>query len=181
MNTVTKKNPYGPLDLEVLIEFERKLSTPLPDAYREYLLAFNGGKYEKDVISISEAEGETTVHHMYGLHSGPRYAQLRNKRMISGSLFLAICDDSFGNQFLIKLTCGDVGTIYFLDHEVEPAEGLTAVAMDFNEFVAKMKSEQEFMQEFAERDPEGYQWYMERLEQAKRDHEAFKNGQKEKP
>jgi hypothetical protein len=167
--------------LEVLIEFERKLGTPLPDAYREYLLAFNGGKFEKDVISISEAEGETTVHHMFGLHSGPRYAQLRNKRTISGSLFLAICDDSFGNQFLIKLTGGQAGTIHFLDHEVEPEEGLTGVASDFNEFVAKMKSEEEFMHEFAERDPEGYRWFMERLEQAKRDHQAFVDAQKEQP
>ena len=171
MNTVAKKNPYGPLHLEVLIEFERKLGAPLPDAYREYLLAFNGGKFEKDVISISEAEGETTVHHMYGLHSGPRYARLRNKRKISGSLFLAICDDSFGNQFLIRMTGGETGAIYFLDHEVEPEEGLTAVARDFDEFVAKMKSEEEFMQAFAERDPEGYRAFKERLEELKRKYE----------
>lgn len=172
MNTVSEKNPYGSLDLEVLIEFERKLNSPLPDAYREYLLAFNGGKFKKDVISISEGEGETTVHHMYGLHSGPRYAQLRNKRTISGSLFLAICDDSFGNRFLLKLTGEQVGAIYFLDHEVDPAEGLTAVARDFNEFVAKMKSEEEFMQEFAKRDPEGYRAFTERLEELKRKYDG---------
>lgn len=171
MNRVTKENPHGALNLETLVEFERKLGVPLPSAYREYLLAFNGGKFEKNVISISETEGKTRVHHMYGLHSGPRYAQLRNKREISGSLFLAICDDSFGNQFLIRLTGGLAGTIYFLDHEVEPEEGLTVVARDFNEFVVKMKSDDESMREFAERNPEGYRSFMEQLEQVRRERE----------
>ena len=178
MNTVTSKNPYGALQLETLVEFEQKLGLPLPDTYREYLLAFNGGKYEKDVITISDAEGETSIHHMYGLHAGPRHAQLRNKRTIAGNLFLDICDDSVGNQFILRLTGGEAGAIYFLDHEVPPEEGLTALAGDFNEFVAKMRSDDEFMQEFADRDPEGYRAFRERLEQLKRKYdEEFKDRQ----
>ena len=177
MNTVTEKNPHGALDLETLVEFERKLGVPLPDAYREYLLAFNGGKYEKDVITISEAEGETRVHHMYGLHGGPRYAQLRNKRSIAGTLFLSICDDSFGNQFLLRLSGAEAGAVYFLDHEVRPEEGLSVLAGGFNEFVAKMKSDEESMQEFKTRDPEGYRTYIARLEEAKRAHAEWASRQ----
>lgn len=168
MNTVSEENPHGALDLATLVEFERKVGVSLPDSYREYLLAFNGGKYEKDVITISEAEGETRVHHMYGLHDGPRYAQLRNARRIAGNLFLAICDDSFGNQFLLRLTGADAGAVYFLDHEARPEEGLMALAPGFNEFVARMKSDEDSMREFAERDPEGYRAFMERLAELKR-------------
>lgn len=171
MNAVTTENPYGALDLETLVEFERKLGVPLPDAYREYLLTFNGGKYEKDVIRTSDAEGETSIHHMYGLHAGPRYAQLRNKRSIAGNLFLSICDDSFGNQFLLRLNGAEAGAVFFLDHEVPPEEGLSALTRDFNEFVAKMKSDDESMQEFAERDPKGYRAFKERLEELKRKHD----------
>ncbi len=168
-NRLTAENPYGKLKLDELVAFEKQLGCPLPAPYRDYLVRFNGGRYERDIVKINETEGDTRIHHMYGLHAGPEYARLDSRLGLVNSDFLAICDDAFGNHFLIKLRGDKSGWMYFLDHEeVDPSKALTPVARDFPEFVENMISENRQMAEFRARDPAGYQDFQERLREMKR-------------
>lgn len=171
-NRVTAPNPYGKIDLEKLSSFERELGGLLPKEYRDYLVCCNGGKYEKDVVRIGEKEGETRIHHWYGLNSGPKHQRLDDCQDEIETLlgeYVTICDDASGNSFLIKMEGESRGSVYFLDHEIEIAESaLKKVAKSFNEFVNNLKSEEESMDEFKARDPAGYDEFQRRLAELKR-------------
>jgi SMI1 / KNR4 family (SUKH-1) len=167
------ENPYGPISLPDLAAFESELGCPLPQEYRDYLIAFNGGALEKDVIRISDAEGETRIHHMYGLHTGPAHQRLTSQYegelgILQGA-YLPICDDAFGNKFLIKLKGSKRGSVYFLNHEVAVSRrALTYVAESFSRFMEKMQSSEDSMEEFKARDPAGYDEFQRRLEEMRR-------------
>ncbi|WP_019142290.1 SMI1/KNR4 family protein [Noviherbaspirillum massiliense] len=167
-NVVVTANPHGALDMAELDAFERALGGPLPMSYRDYLMRFNGGKFKNDIVPLSD--DATRIHHMYGLHKGPIYSRLSIERSASFSLdYLGICDDAFGNHFLIKLQGEGAGAIYFLDHEEASAPGVfTLIAHDFSEFVKCMTSEDQHMTQFRERDPERYAEFQSRLREMKK-------------
>lgn len=166
VNKVVTPNPFGKLTLDQLEAYEKKLGVILPEQYRNYLILFNGGKYEKDITKISAKEGDTRIHHMYGLHAGPGYRRLEAD--IINHEYLAICDDAFGNEFLIKVNGVGYGGIYFLNHESQDKSALTYVAPDFSVFVDNMLSRDEDMAEFQARDPDGYAKFQKQLEEMKR-------------
>lgn len=173
MNKVINSNPYGVLDERMLVEFEKRLGATLSPSYRSYLLSFNGGDYEKKIIAINKKEGDTSIHHMYGLHSGPDYRRLSVSDVIdcADAKFIKICDDATGNNFCLKVSGNNIGGVYFLDHEIESnarCESLICVAKDFDDFVQNMKSNDDDMIEFKNKDPEGYNDFQQRLAEMKR-------------
>lgn len=171
-NRVIKKNPYGKIKLDELERLEKKLGIDLPEQYRDYLIRYNGGYFEKDRIKISDAEGNTRIHHMYGLHYGPDYERLNIDHLIR-SEYLAICEDAFGNHFFIKINGVDHGAIYFLDHEESDFNSaLIKVTNSFSEFVDLMKSDEENMAEFQAQDPIGYAEFQKRAEELRRRREG---------
>lgn len=167
-------NPYGTLEVDVLLEFESELNATLPIEYREYLLKHNGGDFEKRVVLVPE-EGHTRVHHMFGLHQGPEYRQLRRQYMHFGGVtahnYLPICDDGLGNTFFLKLKGSNVGAVYFGDHEAMGGDSLVNnfqyVSLTFREFVESMLTDDEMMEAFKQADPDGYSNFQQLLEEMK--------------
>jgi hypothetical protein len=143
---ILHSNKYGSLSIKELQVFEQHIGISLPDDYRDYLLTHNGGKPENDTFHISEGEGESCLHHVYGLHDGPNYFNLRNAYevyygRIPSDLF-PIADDVSGNKICIGLRSEKRGKIYFWDHELEAEEGeepywsnITEIAPSFSRFV----------------------------------------------
>ena len=136
----------------------------------------NGGKFENRIVSLPGKEGETRVHHIYGLHNGPAYARLADNYILFAEMFfsadyLPVCEDSFGNWFCLKLRGPRTGAIYFGDHEKmtgpKDIKQLVCLAEGFDDFLARMKSEEQADEDFRKRDPDGHAKFQKRLEEAK--------------
>ena len=181
MNSIVQGNPYGPLSAERLEAFEESLGERLPNEYREYLLNYNGGKFEK---TIFPDEPEFRVHHMYGLHDGPEYNRLEDRFEIWRGFdlegfrdqlqgVLRFADTGTGDALLLDL---NDGSVWFFDpHDVtgEPNQNLRRymhrLASSFDEFVAKLISEEE--EAVLRAGDPVYEDFKQRLERAKRQRE----------
>ncbi len=158
MNSILQSNPYGILDVADLEAFEARIGCRLPDEYRRYLLAHNGGEYEKIIFP---GEPSFTMHHVLGLHNGPDYYRLERrfplwetcdledvKEQLERLLFIA--DTTTGDAIL--LNCDD-GSIWFFDpHDVtgEPdqnlKEDMICLASNFDAFIEQLVSDAEYDQ-----------------------------------
>jgi len=114
---IANSNRFGRLAPSALKEFEKELGRTLPEDYRRHLLKHNGGI----VKGVRELQ---LVHHVYGLHNGPDWAQFPDRRTIyDGRVpprLLPIADDPCGNLICIVLNGKDRGKICFWDHECGP-------------------------------------------------------------
>lgn len=145
---VTNTNMYGPLDEKTLAAFEDEVGGRLPDDYRQFLLEFNGGKPNPGSFKISKSQGGDTLHHAYGLHSGPSYSSIRSAyRTFEGRVpksLVPIADDPFGNQICIGISGRWQGKVCFWDHEKENDSGrptskaVTQIAASFTEFLSNL-------------------------------------------
>jgi hypothetical protein len=178
MNSIVQGNPYGPLSAERLEAFEERLGRRLPNGYREYLLNYNGGDFEK---TIFPDEPSFRVHHVYGLHDGPEYCRLEDGFEIwraydlegfRGQLqgILGFADTGTGDALLLDLSDGSVW--FFDPHDVtdEPNQNLHQymhrLASSFDEFFAKLISEEE--EEVLRAGDPVYEEFKQRLERIKR-------------
>ncbi|MBK9260025.1 MAG: SMI1/KNR4 family protein [Polyangiaceae bacterium] len=128
-------------DLEAL---EATIGKRLPEAYRQFLLAHNGGRPVPAIIDIDDSpENATVVHVLLGV-TGPFESETLGwswgafQCRIPERL-LPIADDPFGNLFCLSLACDDEGQVLFLDRYEEPSMGPHFVAKDFNAFLAKLR------------------------------------------
>lgn len=140
MEIVEAGEAVTPEELKV---FEEKIGHPLPSAYREFLLAHNGGRPIPSVIDINDCpSGATDVQVFLGL-TGPFESETLEWSwdVFRGRIperLLPIADDSFGNLFCLSLTGNDVGQVFFLDRYEESESRPYFVAKDFNEFLDKI-------------------------------------------
>lgn len=122
--------PGAPLSEVDITAFEKDIGTSLPDDYREFLQAVNGGWLGGALlISGTTAEGEpfdSDLHHIGGLRSEP-HMDLRNQRAAYQDWLariprelIWIMDDSTGNAICLGIAGDARGKIYFWDHELEP-------------------------------------------------------------
>ncbi|MBN2248971.1 MAG: SMI1/KNR4 family protein [Campylobacterales bacterium] len=164
-NKIIQSNPYGPINLKNLESFEKQLKIRLPQEYREFLVKHNGGKLEKNMLTINESEGGTSIHHIYALVDNPLYASMEEKYKIFntnefnfGNEYLAIMDDSFGNQILLKLQEPNLGAIYFWDHESN--DNFIKISNNFYEFIDSLEEEKtldEMLEKLKLEDPRTYE------------------------
>ncbi|HEV7369455.1 SMI1/KNR4 family protein [Arenibaculum sp.] len=143
---IGNSNAYGALDEARLADFEADLGFTLPEDYRDFLLAHNGGTPVPSTF-VSAREGEDRIESLYGLHDGPDHLRLDEmwgiyrRRLPRG--VLPVGDDPFGNAICIALAGRHRGRIYFWDHEREPEddpfEALTALADGFTAFLASLR------------------------------------------
>jgi cell wall assembly regulator SMI1 len=133
---IINPNPYGCLNVERLEKFENDIGVTLPMDDREFLLEYNGSLFLKKLFHISLAQGDSLIHHVYGLHDGPAYMRLDTIREIfRGRIpvaLISIADDEGGNQICIDIRGKQVGSIYFWDHETNE---LFFLSPTFNKFV----------------------------------------------
>jgi hypothetical protein len=133
---------YGALDTELLVRLEEGIGTVLPEDYRAFLVATNGGRPAREEVALGGTEGSTLLHTFYGLHAGPEHARLdTNLQWLNGRIptgLLPIAGDQVGNVFCLGLFGSSRGMVFFWDHELEgtsPSAELPAVARCFAEFL----------------------------------------------
>ncbi len=142
---ILNPNEFGKLSDEELNDFELTNNMKLPNDYRQFLLANNGGKPTKQ----ANKSPETIVTYILGMHNGDYYASLYRHidmfaKRIPFSTF-PIATDSFGNLFLLSVHSENYGQIFFWDHEGEPeiqdghyVDNVSFVADSFAEFMNKL-------------------------------------------
>lgn len=169
---ISNPNPYGKLELSKLNEFEKKLGNVLPEPYRDYLLNYNGGKFEHTVFTLPDGDN-SSIHHVFGLHDGPNYSQFDEEPYDDASFtkagYLLIADDGFSNGICLKLSDENRGAIYFYNHEesrIKDSSSLIKLASDFNEFVSSLESEETNDEKLALEYPEIF----ERIQAFKNEH-----------
>ncbi len=122
--------PGGALDDAAIAAFEAEIGTGLPDDYRAFLQAVNGGWLGGAVlVHGATPDGEpidTDLHHVGGLRSEPPM-DLRNARATYQDWIariprdlIWIMDDSGGNAICLGIAGDARGKVYFWDHELEP-------------------------------------------------------------
>ena len=136
----SRRRPYGPIDEAALVRFEHRLSAPLPQDLRQFLLESNGAVFS-GVPQLESVPSGAALSEIFGLHGGPEYLRLDHmsdqfSEFLPESV-LVFAADAYGNYFGISLSGTDVGTVYFVDHEALPAtrDSLTPVADSFTHFL----------------------------------------------
>lgn len=116
-------NNYGALSPEALSDFIQSTKMNLPNDYQQYLLKYNGGKPVPSDFHISNEQGISGIHVMYGLNDGPDWQSLRDCFFVfqgrMPSSVLPVGSDHFGNQIVISCAGGHRGSVWFWDHEQE--------------------------------------------------------------
>lgn len=138
-----------------IAELEQRLGFPLPDAYRQFLLHYNGG--ETVVQSVTGRDDNPAIPYQHGdgiraflgLASDPEYPYaLRLPQEYDDwglpSDCLPIAEDGGGNMFVMEL--GPRGTLVrFFDHEHydRPLESHRVMADDFVDLLMRFRSVEE--------------------------------------
>lgn len=144
----------GPVLTEVdLAEAERKVGRPIPLAYRQFLLAHNGGRPASPDFRIAEVpkgqSDDAAVKRFLGIDQQEPTLNLQYVfEMFTGRIpddFFPIAFDPGGNLIGIMTSGKNEGRVFFWDHEHETEEGappthdnLYPVADDFETFLTKL-------------------------------------------
>ena len=119
-----------------VMHFEMGLAAVLPDDYRAFLLRFNGGSPEPSGFRggaevLSGFFGFCQKHHCllcnYYVH-----------RQILPQGVIPIGDDPAGNLICLSVSKQTIGRVYFWDHEVGDASGLSDLAESFTAFLESL-------------------------------------------
>ncbi len=146
-----------PIDEMSIHKFEKEIGHELPDDYKNFLLAHNGGEPEFYIFSKNNELGKIVLNTFYGLNIDDDYDDLLNvyhslKDRIP-SQFIPIGDDPGGNQFLLGISSPYNGKIYFWDHNTELEnydftknelpKNLYKLADSFDEFLNQLEEDTE--------------------------------------
>ncbi len=141
MDILESGDALTPADIEA---FEATIGKRLPQTYRDFLLAHNGGRPVPAVIDIDDCpSGATVVQVLLGL-TGPVESETlvwswqAFQRRIPERL-LPIADDPFGNLFCLSLDGVDAGQVVFLDRYEESESRAYFVSKEFDAFLAKLR------------------------------------------
>lgn len=154
LEAIAKKLP--PASASDVSAFELSLGCRLPEDYREFLVACNGGfvggtLWFKGPTPKGD-QADAGVHHIGGFRQESHFSLEWNRECYEGRIpreFLWIMDDPFGNAICLGIRGEHVGRVFFWNHENEPddewdgtveqAENLQLLANSFAEFVAGLQ------------------------------------------
>ncbi len=150
------ENKQAPAPPPELAAFEKAVGSSLPDDYRQFLIACNGGYVGGSLwFNGPTPEGKAAdagIHHVGGFREEWHFSLPEHRETYDGRIpsdLLWIMDDPFGNAICIGLIEPYRGRMYFWDHENEPDEdwnglvesagNLQLLANSFTEFVAGLR------------------------------------------
>ena len=133
--------------------FEASLRKRLPDDYRSFLVACNGGHVGGALWYAGPTpEGKLAdagVHHIGGFRKEEYFSLAWNRECYTGRIpkdTIWIMDDPFGNAICLGVSGSARGKVFFWDHEMEPdkdwdgevasAKHVQLLANSFTDFVA---------------------------------------------
>lgn len=138
-------SPFGAASEEAVAAYEAKLSTPLPNDYRAYLLLHNGSKPSKvDYRMPNEENWIESVDEMSGL--GPDDDPRSLTHYLEGDHgipdgWIPIANSGYGDYTVLSVRSEDYGRIYYLFHEVHGydasnrSNGVYPLANSFTEWI----------------------------------------------
>ena len=148
---VTIADEHPPLTGDDIDRLERQLAIRLPDAYRSFLLAHNGGRPTPDLFLCKDGKG-SFVQAFLGVYNAPHdnfveYFQVfKVRRKAMPDNIVPVAHDPFGNQVCISVSGKDAGSVYFWDHEREPVRpscrNLHLIAASFADFLSSLYEKQ---------------------------------------
>ena len=143
MITITSNNRH--LDMEDIERMERVVGRSLPEPYRDFLLAHNGGRPKPDIIDIAGAPFRGTDIQVF--HSVDDEFQTcdilwgwENLDGCKENLLLPIANDSGGHTFALVLDEENYGHVYYFDSNEDPPHPYH-IANNFNEFLNKIRAQ----------------------------------------
>jgi len=122
-----------------LLQIEAAIGRPLPDSYRTFLLATNGGQPQPNIIDVEGAPFKgTDINVFHGIDDPSECNDiLWNLDVLEGckeNKLLPIATDSCGHLFMIALSEETYGhVLYFDSAEIPPRPYL--LAKDFGDFL----------------------------------------------
>jgi hypothetical protein len=152
-------NSQPPAPGDRLARFEAEIGARLPDDYRSFLIACNGGSLGGSLWYKTAPPGrhaDVGVHHVGGFREESHFslesarACYQSPEEVRIPLDLVwIMDDPFGNAICLGVSGPHRGRVYFWDHEeeldpdewdgsVEQAGNIVRVADSFASFVARL-------------------------------------------
>jgi cell wall assembly regulator SMI1 len=141
---ITKRFSQTGASEESIQKLESEIGLRLPDDYRRFLAAYNGGKPEPSGFAFETDEGpsDSAVRYFLTLERDKNYGILENIRDYQDRIpkgLMPIACDSFGNLVLIDVGAKALGSVYFWDHEKESMEeptweNISFVAPSFTAF-----------------------------------------------
>jgi len=138
-----------PLDERELTSFEKEHGLSLPAAYREFLLATNGGRPERDLMAIRGLKGNPVgrIHVFFGLKDPIESCNLDwnlavFRDRIPASL-LPIATTEGADQVCLSVTGERAGAIFYWDGYARAGErNLYFLANDFASFIASLQKDE---------------------------------------
>ncbi|NTX00483.1 SMI1/KNR4 family protein [Myxococcus sp. CA040A] len=137
-----------PLSEETVQLFEAQHGIKLPRQFREFLLATNGGRPERDLFQIDGFKGNPhgRIHLFFGLHDPVESCNLDwNLRVFEGRIpawLLPIATTEGADKVCLATSGGDEGGIYYWDAHALPGTNSTyLLAENFGSFVVALQSD----------------------------------------
>ena len=133
-----------PLSEHDLTLVEAATGRPLPQPYRDFLLAHNGGRPTPHIIDMPETPFKgTALHTFYGIHpEDDNNDILMNQVSLEGckeNQLLPIGYDAYGRALILVLAEDHYGEVYYFELTGEEPVPYF-VANDFNEFLNKIRA-----------------------------------------
>lgn len=131
--------------------FASSIQGTLPDDYRHFLKAENGGRPDPNQFRFSRKDGITqdgSIHYFFALYDGRVGSLKRNFDAYRGRVpggYLPIGVDPFGNLILLRVTAQNPGKLFFWDHEEEDEcipsiKNMYVVANSFSGFLENLST-----------------------------------------
>jgi SMI1/KNR4 family protein SUKH-1 len=134
-----------PLQEEDIRSFERKHGLALPAAYKEFLLAANGGRPERDLFTIHGLEGNSfgRIHVFFGLNDPVTSCNLDWNRDVLGDRIpadlLPIATTEGVGKICLCVAGSRTGELFYWDGHARAGEhNLYFLADDFASFISSL-------------------------------------------
>jgi cell wall assembly regulator SMI1 len=140
MSTQIKRKFESITEKEIL-SLEKQLKSRLPEDYRDFLLAYNGGNPRPNVFFISPEQQESSLSILFGITSKKAYDLWTNALDAyedKDRTVLPIGEDPGGNQIYMSLHPNTYGHIFFCDHEMEAPDCMFPIAESFTDLLQKL-------------------------------------------
>jgi cell wall assembly regulator SMI1 len=140
MNTQINRK-FESITEEDILSLEKQLKSRLPQDYRDFLLAYNGGSPNPNVFFISQEQQESNLSILFGITSKKAYDLWTNALDAYEDMertVMPIGEDPGGNQIYMSLHSDTYGRVYFRDHELPAPDSLFPIAASFTDLLQKL-------------------------------------------